>query len=59
MPFNASKRQKRRVYYKKHADNEKALAKTYYDVNRDTVINRVLERSQALVSVNLEKAKTE
>ena len=52
MPFKANKRQKRKAYYKKNVDIEKALAKDYYNVNRETIVNRVLERSQALESVN-------
>ena len=57
MPFKANKRQKRRAYYKKHADDEKAFAKGYYVVNKGAIIDRVLERSQALVTINPTKSK--
>ena len=53
----ANKRQKRKAYYKKNADGEKALAKGYYVSNKDTIIDRVLERSRALVTINPKKSR--
>ena len=57
MPFKANKRQKRRAYYKKHADDEKAFAKGYYVANKGAIIDRVLERNQALETINPTKSK--
>ena len=58
MPFKANKRQKRRAYYIKHADDEKAFAKGYYVANKGAIIDRVLERSQALVTIKVVPKRT-
>ena len=38
------KRQKRKAYYKKHADCKKALARDYYVANKGTIIDSVEEK---------------
>ena len=59
MPFPASKCQKRKAYYKQHEGHEKALTKKYYDANRDTIIDRVLERGQVVTSINPKKSNAD